>query len=91
MRTIKGEITRFVRQLGGDEMSGAQYLCPKLKLTIGGHKHALRVPVGSLAAKKSISELTDLFEAFIHDGSDLELVYQLTPRTPFQFEAMSTG
>ena len=79
-------------------MSGAQYLCPKLKLTIGGHEHALRVPVNSLAANKSTKELTDLFEAFIQHGSDLELVYQLTPRTPatlaksvFQFEAMSTG
>ena len=83
-RTVKGEITLIVRSLGGDEESGAQHLCAKQTLHIGGHKHAFRVPVGSTAAKMPKNVLTNMLEAFTasdfpSDEARTELRRLLTP------------
>ena len=49
-RTIKAAITPIVRELGGDEQNGVQYLSPPFKLALGRHKSGpIRVPLGSPA------------------------------------------
>ena len=51
-RTIKAAITPIVREMGGDEQNGAQYLSPPMKLALGRHKTGpIRVPLGSPAHK----------------------------------------
>ena len=49
-RTIKAAITPIVRELGGDEQNGAQYLSPTFKLDLGRFKTGpIRAPLGSPA------------------------------------------
>ena len=49
-RTIKATITLIVRELGGDEHNGAQYLSPPFKLALGRSKTGpIRAPIGSPA------------------------------------------
>ena len=49
-RTIKAAITPIVRELGGDEQNGVQYLSTPFKLALGRHKSGpIRVPLGSPA------------------------------------------
>ena len=50
--TIKAAITPIVREMGGDEQNGAQYLSPPIKLALGRYKTGpIRVPLGSPAHK----------------------------------------
>ena len=49
-RTIKAAITPIVRELGGDEQNGVQYLSTPFKLALGRHKSGpIRVPLDSPA------------------------------------------
>ena len=48
--TIKATITPIVREMGGDEQNGAQYLSPPFKLAMGRHTTGpIRAPLGSPA------------------------------------------
>ena len=47
---MKAAITPIVRELGGDEQNGAQYLSPPFKLDLGRFKTGpIRAPLGSPA------------------------------------------
>ena len=49
-RTVKAAITPIVREMGGDEKNGANYLSPPFKIQLGGYKTGpIRVPLGSRA------------------------------------------
>ena len=60
VRAAKVLITEAVRQLGGNEKTGGDLLGPTLKLTLGGHKHTLRFPLGSRAVDMTAEEITKL-------------------------------
>ena len=64
-RTIKATITPIVREMGGDEKDGTQFLSPPVKIPLGRFKTGpIRVPKGSRAYKALIKDASKFAENF---------------------------